>query len=83
MSKSDFIRKTYSAQTFSKTVYRSKLSEEILIQNYEVAQRWTMILGNAPDLSKSFFGTFKDVRIWKQSRSDAELFSYRFNQAEI
>ena len=47
-----------------------------------MAQRWNIILGNDKVRSKSFYGSFKDVRVWKTARSDAELYSYRFNQAQ-
>ena len=33
--------------------------------------------GDAP---KSFVGSFKDMRLWKSARTDAELYSQRFNQ---
>ena len=33
--------------------------------------------------SKQFYGSFKDVRVWKIDRSDAEVFSFRFNQAQL
>jgi len=52
-----------------------------LIQNYSRAQRWNIILGNDPTRSKTFFGSFKDVRVWKSLRSDADLYTFRFNQA--
>lgn len=42
-----------------------------------------MFLGNDIERTKSFYGSFKDVRIWKSIRSDAELITFRFNQAPL
>jgi hypothetical protein len=41
-----------------------------------------VILGNNGTYDLSFYGSFKDVRIWKTSRTDTELMSYRFKQVE-
>lgn len=45
-----------------------------------IQYRWKVILGNDGTQSKYFAGSFKDVRLWKSARTDAELYSYRFNQ---
>ena len=42
--------------------------------------RWSVILGN--ETPKSFSGSFKDVRLWKSARTDADLYSNRFTQIE-
>ena len=41
---------------------------------------WNVIIGNDKAFSKSFYGSFKDVRLWKSVRSDGELYSHRFRQ---
>jgi len=37
-------------------------------------------LGNRASYDLTFYGSFKDVRLWKTARTDAELYSFRFNQ---
>lgn len=40
-------------------------------------------MGNNATYAAKFFGSFKDVRLWKSVRTDAELYSYRFNQVDV
>lgn len=42
---------------------------------------WQMTLGNDENFSKAFYGSFKDFRLWKSVRSDGELHTNRFVQA--
>ena len=42
-----------------------------------------MILANDAQFTKEFYGSFKDVRLWKSARTDAELYTNRFNQVDI
>ena len=43
---------------------------------------WSLILGNDASLLRTFYGSFKDVRLWKAARSDAALYTFRFNQVD-
>ena len=54
--------------------------QEIQNRNQQGQYRWTVILGNDKEHTLFFFGSFKEVRLWKTDRSDADLYSYRFNQ---
>lgn len=74
-----FRDETLRPQTFAKTIFKRDPVPEILILNQQLAQRWNVILGNNVEREMFFFGSFKDVRLWKQSRTDAELYSFRFN----
>ena len=81
----EFPFKILQPQTFAKSIY---LPKEVTIVNQNAQHRWTVILGN--DFKdegeakfvyyKYFAGSFKDVRLWKTSRTDTELYSYRFSQ---
>ena len=82
IANSDFKTKILSPKTFAKHIYKFKDSEVVQILNESAPQRWNVILGNNVTVSASFYGSFKDVRLWKSTRSDAELYSNRFNQVE-
>ena len=73
----DFKEKTLRPKTFAQSIYTKP---EFILANQSQQYRWNVILGNRPQLDLVFFGSFKDVRIWKSVRTDAELFSFRFNQ---
>ena len=83
LSNSTFVPTTLRPKTFARSIFRQKESDQVLITNYAQSARWNLILGNDAALTKFFYGSFKDVRIWKSTRSDAELFSFRFNQAPL
>ena len=77
---STFKEQSLRPKTFSKSILKADSSAVIQIFNQNRIQRWNVILGNDANFTASFFGSFKDVRVWKTTRSDAELFSKRFNQ---
>ena len=53
---------------------------ELESPNVSGANAWNIIIGNDKAFSKSFYGSFKDMRLWKVVRSDGELYSHRFRQ---
>ena len=83
---SDFLDNTLRPRTFARSIYmtddtKSANEGKILInENLYTQHRWNVILGNDGNFASYFAGSFKDVRLWKKARTDAEIFSYRFNQ---
>lgn len=62
---------------------KAKPTDKILInENLESQHRWNVILGNDGNFASYFAGSFKDIRLWKKARTDAEIFSFRFNQVK-
>jgi len=72
-----------SAASFSEDILRpstfAKSVAEFVSTNDNIVEqrRWTVILGEE---DKYFAGSFKDFRLWKSARTDAEIYSKRFNQ---
>ena len=73
----DFKTKSLRPFTFAKQI-ASSFEDERNLANYFRDYRWKVFLG-AFDSNTSFYGSFKDVRLWSSLRTDAELFTYRFN----
>lgn len=74
---------TEAVGSFSEDILRpstfAKSVADFVSKNDNISEqrRWTVILGN--EEPKYFAGSFKDVKVWKTARSDAELYSKRFN----
>ena len=64
----DFQLLTLRPQVFAKSIYRK--DGGITLQNFSSEYRWNVILGNKAVESAGlfFYGSFKDVRIWKSMR---------------
>ena len=50
------------------------------LPNFSRDNQWTVIVGNGPYQTKTIYGTFKDIRLWKTDRSDGKLYAHRFQQ---
>lgn len=76
VAEKSFPDKILRPSTFSKSVKLDDVDNPNA--NLYQQRRWTVTLGNDNPL-KEFAGSFKDVRVWKSARTDAELVSKRFN----
>ena len=76
-----FLSATLRPKTFANSIYK-QTSEILVNENLASQHRWNVILGNNGNFDKYFAGSFKDIRLWKAARSDAEIFSFRFNQVK-
>lgn len=73
----DFTAQILRPTTFAKVITNSGQKN----LNEEKQRRWTIALGQMNKGGKKHFaGSFRDVRLWKSARTDAELYSKRFNQ---
>lgn len=72
----NFERDILVPYTFARTFVNTGETNENEIKQ----RRWTVDLGNLEP--KWFAGSYKDVRLWKSARTDAELYSKRFTQIE-
>ena len=76
MDETDFAKKVLLPKSYSLSLAKAELESP----NVAGANAWNVIIGNDKAFSKSFYGSFKDVRLWKSVRSDGELYSHRFRQ---
>jgi len=64
------------AETFALSMIDAEIENNNVFQD----KAWSIILGNDADFSKVFYGSLKDVRLWKTARLDSDLYTYRFRQ---
>ena len=78
----DFPVRILRPSTFAKSIkdLSDKLTKPLEYSNANLVEqrRWTVVLGSQD--GKYFAGSFKDVRLWKTARTDAQLYNKRFNQ---
>jgi len=73
----DFKTQYMRGKSFAKSIFNEKRVFEF--ENEFRDYRWNVILGNNSTFGYLFYGSFKDVRVWSSSRTDADILSYRFN----
>ena len=76
----DFKTQYMRGKSFAKSIFNEKRVFEF--ENEFRDYRWNVILGNNSTFGYLFYGSFKDVRVWSSSRTDADILSYRFNQVK-
>ena len=76
-----FLEETLRPKTFARSIYLEQ-DKKITNENLLKQHRWNVILGNNGNFAAYFAGSFKDIRLWKKARTDAQIFSFRFNQVE-
>ena len=77
-----FLENALRPKTFARSIYLPSGKKRIINENLLKQHRWNVILGNNGNFAAYFAGSFKDIRLWKKARTDAEVFSFRFNQVE-
>lgn len=65
-----------------KSFFQEITDAEIENPNISFENEWDIILGNSAVRSQSFYGSLKDVRLWRSLRSDGQLYSHRFRQID-
>jgi len=66
----DFNKINNAPQKFSKEITSCFTGE---LRNAQNAMTWTVTLANVKQMSRVFFGTLKDVRVWTAYRTSVHI----------